>query len=172
MSAAMKWIHPYKPHISPQRLYHSQSYDPDELSEGELEELNKSSEKVVRLVPRRKAVCGLFGIHDDYIEKFQSLDSRFIRNRASTFFFEASSDSMEPLIFKKDVLIVDRSVEAHHKKVAVLSLHGEMICKRILKENNGLLLRSENPDYKDIIVTEEMDLIIFGVVIGIAREFL
>jgi SOS-response transcriptional repressor LexA len=33
-------------------------------------------------------------------------------------------------------------------------------------------LRSENKDHKDIEVTEEMDMLVFGVVVAIARELL
>ena len=54
---------------------------------------------------------GLFGIHDDFSEKYQSLDERFIKNKASTFFFKASGKAMAPLILPDDVLIVDRSVD-------------------------------------------------------------
>lgn len=114
--------------------------------------------------------CGLFGISDDYIEKYQSLDARFIKNKASTFFFEASSHSMQPLINEGDVLVVDRSIEQVNNRVVVVALEGEMICKRFVKKNNQVILKSENPKCADIKVTEEMNMIVFGVVVSIARE--
>lgn len=114
--------------------------------------------------------CGLFGIADDHIEKYQSLDSRFIKNKASTFFFTAASDSMEPLIMAGDVLIVDRSVEVVSGRVTVICLDGEMLCKRIVYRGAQVFLRSENPDYTDTLITEGMDLVVFGVVTSIARE--
>ncbi|MCB9026618.1 MAG: S24 family peptidase [Bdellovibrionaceae bacterium] len=116
--------------------------------------------------------CGLFGIADDHIEKYQSLDSRFIKNKASTFFFTAASNSMEPLIMEGDVLIVDRSVEVISGRVAVICLDGEMLCKRIVYRGGHVLLRSENPDYTDLLITEGMDLVVFGVVTSIAREII
>ena len=116
--------------------------------------------------------CGLFGISDDYIEKYQSLDSRLIKNKASTFFFSAASNSMEPLIMEGDILVVDRSVEVISGRVAVVCLGGEMLCKRIIKKAGQVTLRSDNPAYKDIKVTEEMDLVVFGVVISVARELI
>ena len=88
----------------------------------------------------------------------------------STFFFEATSNSMEPLIFERDVLVVDRSIENYDKKVAVIALNGELICKRIIKNSKNVILRSKNSAYADVKVTEEMDMIIFGVVVAIARE--
>ena len=78
----------------------------------------------------------------------------------------------EPLIFEKDVLVVDRSLEVISGRIAVLSLNGEMICKRIIKKGNSLFLKSENPKYKDLQVTEEMTMITFGVVVAIARELI
>ncbi|MCB0356508.1 MAG: S24 family peptidase [Bdellovibrionales bacterium] len=116
--------------------------------------------------------CGLFGISDDYIEKYQSLDSRFIKNKASTFFFSAASDSMEPLITEGDVLVVDRSIEAMSGRIAVVCLGGEMLCKRVIKHSGQVILRSDNPLYKDIKITEEMDLVVFGVVTAIVRELI
>ena len=62
-----------------------------------------------------------FGISDDFIEKYQSLDAKFIKNKFSTFFFEAVGDSMEPTIFEGQVLIVDRSLKDFHQKVCVIS---------------------------------------------------
>lgn len=116
------------------------------------------------------ANCGLFGISDDYIEKYQSLDERFVKNKASTFFFEATGDSMEPLIISKDVIIVDRSVSWTHGKIIVAYLDGAFICKRILKTPNGAVLRSENKLHRDILITSETDFSIWGVVTGLARD--
>ena len=76
---------------------------------------------------------GLFGIHDDFSEKYQSLDERFIKNKASTFFFKASGKAMAPLIFPDDVLIVDRSVGPVDGRVAVIAFEGELLCKRIFR---------------------------------------
>lgn len=53
---------------------------------------------------------GLFGISQDHIEDYQSLDKRFIKSRVSTFFFQASGDAMSPYIENEDILIVDRSL--------------------------------------------------------------
>lgn len=116
--------------------------------------------------------CGLFGIGDDHIENYQSLDERFIRNKASTFFFEAASDSMEPLIFEKDVLVVDRSLEVVSGRVIVFSIHGEMFCKRFFKNGNEVILRSENPKYKDVKLAQEEELHIFGVVISVVKDLM
>lgn len=119
----------------------------------------------------QKVSCGLFGIGGDFLEQYQSLDKRFIKNQASTFFFEASGSSMSPLIVPGDILIVDRSLEVTSNKIIVAHLNGEMICKRIYKNKIETILNSDNKNNKPIHITNEMNLIIFGVVTGIAREF-
>lgn len=108
--------------------------------------------------------CGLFGISDDFIESYQSLDEKFIKNKTSSFLFEATGDSMEPTIFKGDILLVDRSIEHFHSRVCVLTYEGQLICKRVFKKPNGVILRSDNQIYKDIVVEESNAISVWGVV--------
>jgi DNA polymerase V len=119
----------------------------------------------------QRVSCGLFGIVNDHIESYQSLDERFVKNKASTYFFEAESDSMSPLIEEKDILIVDRSLESYPGCIVVCSLNGEMLCKRLIQKNGCLYLSSENKSYKTIELNEDSDFSVFGVVRGLAREF-
>ena len=131
---------------------------------------NKSS-AVILPFPAQRVSCGLFGIANDHVENYQSLDERFIKNKASTYFFEAESDSMSPLIMEGDVLIVDRALDIFSGRIVVCSLNGEMLCKRLRVENNKRLLCSENLAYSPIEIHQDSDFSVFGVVRGIAREF-
>jgi DNA polymerase V len=119
----------------------------------------------------QRVSCGLFGIVNDHVENYQSLDERFVKNKASTYFFEAESDSMSPLIMEKDILIVDRALDSYPGCIVVCSLNGEMFCKRLVERNGTLYLYSENEKYKPVELQEDSDFMIFGVVRGIAREF-
>ncbi|MDD4974521.1 MAG: S24 family peptidase [Bacteriovorax sp.] len=112
--------------------------------------------------------CGLFGISDDFIEKYQSLDSLFVKNKFSTFFFEAAGDSMEPTIFQGQILIVDRSRKDFHGRVCVICFEDKMICKRVLQKSNAVILKSDNSKYKDIVIENNEGLICWGVVIASA----
>ena len=113
-----------------------------------------------------KISCGLFGISDDFIEKYQSLDELLVKNKFSTFFFEAAGDSMVPTIFPGQILIVDRSKTDFHQKVCVINFEDKMICKRVLLKDNGIILKSDNPKYKDIYVENNELVSIWGVVIA------
>lgn len=117
-----------------------------------------------------KVNCGLFGIAEDHMQSYLSLDEKLIKNKASTFFFEASGDSMAPYIHKKDILVVDRSLEATNNKVIVAALDGGLICKRIIRTIQGVFLVSDNPKFKSIPIKAERDFYVWGVVSAIIRE--
>lgn len=132
---------------------------------------DKHDGRVVLPFPSQRVSCGLFGITNDHIENYQSLDERFVKNKASTYFFEAESDSMSPLIMEKDILIVDRALDVFSGRIVVCSLNGEMLCKRLKSENGRHFLCSENPNYSPIEILNDSDFSVFGVVRGVAREF-
>ena len=107
---------------------------------------------------------GLFGISEDFIESYQSIDSRFIKNKTSTFFFEAASDCMEPTIFRGEILLVDRSIEDVQNRVCVIAMSGDLLCRRLVRTPKGVVLISDNPKYKDILITNPDELEVWGVV--------
>lgn len=114
---------------------------------------------------------GLFGIREDHIEKFQSLDERFIKNKTSTFFFEAQGTAMAPLILEKDVILVDRSVPLKKKAFVVFSYNGEMLCRQLASYPEPLVFKALHPQYKDLVIHKQNpSFVLFGVVIGSARD--
>ena len=116
--------------------------------------------------------CGLFGIRDDHIESYLSLDERFIKNKHSTFIFKMEGKSMEPHIYHGDYLVVDRSVTNFLNKIVVVDIYDERLCKFLTNEGNKTILRSLNNKFKDIVVTEEMEMRVFGVAILCFRDLL
>ena len=117
-----------------------------------------------------KLPCGTFGILDDFIEKYQSLDQRFVQNKASTFFFRATGDSMKPTIFPEDILIVDRSIEHYEGKVCVVCFEGELLCKRVFTKKNHALLLSDNQVYKPKLIQNPENAFVWGVVVAKACD--
>jgi DNA polymerase V len=114
---------------------------------------------------------GLFNISEDHLESYQSLDKRFIRNKASTYFFVASGEAMAPLILDKDVLFVDRSLSPRHNHIVVVTLDNELLCRRLVVSPQKVVLRAENPLNPEIHLLPEDPLQVFGVVIGLGRDF-
>lgn len=112
--------------------------------------------------------CGLFGISEDEIEDYQSLDSLFVRNRFNTFFFKAAGDSMEPTIFQGQILIVDRSKRNYHGKVCAVAYEDKIICKRVFLRGSCIILSSDNKKYRDIVVENPESVDLWGIVVAIA----
>ncbi|WP_298622703.1 LexA family transcriptional regulator [uncultured Legionella sp.] len=108
---------------------------------------------------------------DDYVEAYLDLNERYIQTPAATFFVVASGDSMTNAhIDEGDMLIVDRSIEATHGKIVIAALNGELTVKRLSKIGGRIQLLPESPKYKPIDITEEHDLVIWGVVKHIMKD--
>lgn len=109
---------------------------------------------------------------DDLVEKALDINDLVVENPASTFFVRVRGDSMEGAgIFSGDVLVVDRSIEPREGKIVVAAVYGEMVVKRLQKVNGVFALYSENESYEPIIVSENDDCFIWGVVVGSVRVF-
>ncbi len=102
---------------------------------------------------------------DDYIDQTLDLNEYLISHPSATFFIRVQGDSMIGAgIHSGDILIVDRSIEAISGKIIVASLDGEFLVKRLIKNNDQILLLPENNEYKTIKITCENEFIIWGVV--------
>ena len=83
----------------------------------------------------------------------------------ATFYIKVKGNSMiNAGISDKDVLVVDRSLEPQNNKIAICFIDGEFTVKRIKLDKECLLLMPENEKYTPIKVTEENQLIIWGIV--------
>ena len=109
---------------------------------------------------------------DDLVEKALDINDLVVENPASTFFVRVQGDSMEGAgIFSGDVLVIDRSVEAKDGKIVVAAVYGEMVVKRLKKQGSGFLLVSEHEGYEPIVLQDNDDCFLWGVVVGSVRVF-
>ena len=109
---------------------------------------------------------------DDYIEKKLDLNDHLVKNPPATFFLHVSGDSMrDACIQEGDLLIVDCSLNAVSENIVVAALDGELTLKRIRKIHGKLYLAAENSGYAPIPVTEDSDLIVWGVVTHVIHDF-
>ncbi len=105
---------------------------------------------------------------DDFIDKKLDLNEHLVKHPAATFFVKVQGSSMTGAgIHSGDILIVDRSLEPADKKIVVAALGGELTVKRLRKAKGRVYLVSENPDYKAIEVTPEMNIEVWGVVVHV-----
>lgn len=105
---------------------------------------------------------------DDYIEGKLDLNRHLIKHPAATFFVRVTGDSMlDAGIHSRDILIVDRSLEAIDGNVIVAVLDGELTVKRLYKRNNVLRLLPANKDYQPIEIQAQQSFEIWGVVTNV-----
>lgn len=105
---------------------------------------------------------------DDYIESTLDLNEYLIKHPAATFLVRASGDSMiHAGIHSGDILVVDRSIEATHGKIVIAALNGELTVKRLSRQHGQVKLVAENPEFPAIDITEEQDVVIWGVVTNV-----
>ncbi len=108
---------------------------------------------------------------DDYIEKKLDLNDYLVRNRQATFFLRVSGDSMSGAgIHSGDLIIVDRSVKAVHKKIVVAAVGGELLIRRFLRVNEKIFLSMENSSDTPVEMTADVDFEIWGVVTNVIHE--
>lgn len=102
---------------------------------------------------------------DDFVEGSLDLNDYLIKHPAATFFVRVAGMSMRGAgILPNDLLIVDRAVEPYDRAIVVAILDGEFTLKRLRKRAGRVELIPENKSYKPILVTEESDFQVWGVV--------
>lgn len=107
----------------------------------------------------------------DFMESRIDLNKELCENPLATFYIKVSGNSMiDAGINDKDVLVVDRSLEPQNNKIAICCIDGEFTVKRIKLEKDCLYLMPENPNYEPIRVTEENQLIIWGMVTYVIKK--
>ena len=107
----------------------------------------------------------------DFMENNIDLNKELSENPLATFYIKVKGNSMiDAGINDKDVLIVDRSIEPQDNKIAVCFIDGEFTVKRIKLQKDCLYLMPENSNYTPIKVTEENELIIWGIVTYVIKK--
>nr|WP_288832822.1 translesion error-prone DNA polymerase V autoproteolytic subunit [uncultured Flavobacterium sp.] len=107
----------------------------------------------------------------DFMENNIDLNKELSENPLATFYIKVKGNSMiDAGINDKDVLIVDRSIEPQDNKIAICFIDGEFTVKRIKLEKDCLYLMPENSNYSPIKVTEENQLIIWGIVTYVIKK--
>ena len=115
--------------------------------------------------------CGFTSPAEDHVDHQLSLDEYLIQHPESTFFVRASGESMTNAgIFDGDLLIVDRSITPVNHHIVLAVIDTEFTIKRLIKSDECMILRPENPAFKDIIIQPEQEVMIWGVVIHVIHH--
>lgn len=100
------------------------------------------------------------GIPSDAVEFLDSDDWEEISEQLSRqgmfYGLKVKGDSMSPRIQEGDVLIVQSVPDAESGSVVIVKVNGdEACCKKILKQNDGIVLQSFNPAYDPMYFNKE-----------------
>lgn len=97
--------------------------------------------------------------------------------RTGEFFgLQIKGDSMEPLLYEKDVIIVKKQPDAESGAIVVVIINGnDATVKKLKKVDNGLMLISINPKYEPMLFNEkdieELPVEIIGKAVELRRKF-
>ena len=109
---------------------------------------------------------------DDNASKI-SLDRTVVKNKDTTFYARVSGQSMIGAgLDDGDLLVVDKSLEPAHHKIAVCFIDGEFTVKRLKVTTEGVYLQPENPAYDPILVTQHHNFQIWGIVTHVIKKTL
>lgn len=101
----------------------------------------------------------------DHMEQMISLDELLDIQAPHTYIVRVCGDSMQGAgIFDEDLLVVSRALPAQTGDVIVASINGEVFVKRLCRDGQQIILRSENSRYAPRYIVEGDELLVWGVV--------
>lgn len=102
----------------------------------------------------------------DYIEQRLDLNEHLIEHPNSTFIIKVKGDSMvEAGINDEDLLIVDKSRQPEMGQVVIAELNGEFTVKFIEEIKGELYLVPANKKFDPILINDETEFMVWGIVI-------
>lgn len=92
------------------------------------------------------------------------------------FALEVKGNSMEPLIFEKDIAIIKKQEDFENGDIVVALINGEeATIKRAYKNSDGIVLQPANPSIEPLIFEKkeitDLPVKIIGIVYNITRKF-
>ena len=110
---------------------------------------------------------------EDHMDISLDINEYLVKHPSSTFYIYVKGDSMiDSGIFDGDLLIVDRSLEVKSNSVVVAVIDGDFTVKKIKKDSGNLYLIPQNKKYKPILLENNMDFQIWGIVTHTIHHFL
>lgn len=101
----------------------------------------------------------------DFTEDSLNLDDYLIEHQEATFFVRVTGNSMTGFgIHDGDLLVVDRSKTPSDRQIIIAVIDGAFTVKQLCRIPDGVLLRSHGSGHGDILVSEEQELSVWGVV--------
>lgn len=140
-------------------------------------EIFKFSDENSLLIPvlPAKVKAGGYGSFEspalDFPEDTIDLLKLLIKDKETVFFAIVTGDSLNGIgIFDGDILVIQKGMFPKENDVVVVFLDGEFYVKKFKPkyhknslELKNIKLKSENPDYQDMLINEDSDFQLWGV---------
>ncbi|EDY86468.1 protein ImpA [gamma proteobacterium HTCC5015] len=109
---------------------------------------------------------------EDFLESRLDLNDLLIARPAATFYLRYQGDSMRDAgLHPGDILVVDRAESPRHGDIVVAVVDGEMTCKRLYNRAGLIRLDAEHPEFPNIELRQDSELVIWGVVTAAVKRF-
>ncbi|MDO5295401.1 MAG: transcriptional repressor LexA [bacterium] len=103
------------------------------------------------------------------IEEHIPVSKNLLTHAHSSFLLRVKGDSMKEGIQPGDLILVTPGLAIHRHDIVVAVIDDEATVKRYYPETDRVILRADNPNYADIIVSS--DLRLAGKVTGLIRQY-
>lgn len=101
---------------------------------------------------------------DDFLRESIDLNEQVSGGQGSTFYAKIKKNNNSSAYKEGDVLVVNRSWPIQNNKLVVCCIDGEFVLKRVNLQDNSLWLESPNGLGAPVLVSEENQFIVWGVV--------
>lgn len=119
-----------------------------------------------------KVSAGFPSPAEEHVEKRLDPSEYLVDQKDATFFVTIQGQSMIDIgLLPGDKAVVDRSKQASIGDIVLAVLDGEFTIKTLSRNGDVVRLLPANKDYSPIVITEEMNFEIWGVVTGSFRRF-
>jgi repressor LexA len=105
------------------------------------------------------------------IDGYITLDRSIFRGD-DLFALRVKGNSMTGMgILNGDIVVVRKKTTAENGEVVVVIIDGDATLKRFIRDRDTVLLRAENPDYSDILLSSVNSIQIAGKLVGVIRKY-
>lgn len=108
----------------------------------------------------------------DHLERALNLEELIVRRPTSTFYVRVEGDAMKASgIHDKDILVVDRSLNATNGSILVVTIDDEVLIRRLIKQGDRRFLVTDDASMPPIPVEHNTQWMIWGVVTYLIHKF-
>lgn len=124
-----------------------------------------TSKRIYLPLAESKITAGFPTPVTEYNEERLDINDIVATNPHATFYVRVSDSSMIDANIKDgDILVVDKSLEARHNDIVIAVVDGEFTVKTLYHKDGTIKLMPANPEFPEIVLQNEQELNIWGVV--------